>query len=112
MSSASKRKGSLFEKEIVDALIAYGWPHAERRIAGSQYDRGDIQGVIGVTWELKNQKALDLAGWTKELEVEMKNNKTEIGLVVHKKRGTTNPLDYYATMPLGIALRLLKEAGY
>jgi Holliday junction resolvase len=116
MSSASKRKGSSFEREIVQALIDFpfkgGWPYAERRIAGAQQDKGDIQGVPAVCFEIKNQKTLKLAEWVDELTIEMKHAKADVGMVVHKRRGTTNAMDYYATMPLGIALRLLKEAGY
>lgn len=112
MSTPSKRKGSAFELEIVKAFIAAGWQWAERRLAGNQYDTGDITGIPGVVIECKNQKTLKLAEWVDELVVEMRNARTHIGAVVHKRKGTTDPLDYYVTMRVRDWMALLKEAGY
>jgi len=110
--SASKNKGSAFEREIVQYLREQGWVGAERTRAGWQDDRGDIDGTPGVTWECKNQKVLALAGWVDELVVEMQHGNNEVGAVVHKRRGVTDPGAYYATLPLSVYVHLLKEAGY
>jgi hypothetical protein len=112
MPSASKNKGSSFEREIVQYLREQGWTGAERTRAGWQDDRGDIDGVIGVTFECKNQKAMDLAGWVNELVIEMQHGNNHVGAVVHKRRGVTDASDYYATLPLSVFITLLKEAGY
>ena len=112
MSSASKRKGSSHERDVVDWLIEQGWIHAERRIAGDFKDRGDIAGIPKVVWECKNEKRIDLASYMKEVELETANDKADVGVAVVKKRGTTNVGDYYAVMPLHMFAALIKKAGY
>lgn len=112
MTSPSKRKGSSAERDVVNYLKKLGWKYAERRLAGDTFDRGDVAGIPEVCLEVKNHKTQDLAGWTKELQVEMKNAKAETGAVVHKKRGITDVGQWYATMPVSVYVALLKKAGY
>jgi len=112
MTSPSKQKGSAFEREVVAFLHERGWTGAERTRAGWVDDRGDIDGVVGVTWECKNRRSLELAEWIDELVVEMANGGTTAGAVVHKRKGITNAARYYASMPLSVFCDLLKEAGY
>jgi hypothetical protein len=111
MSNPQKNKGSAYERSIVDYLRQCGF-RVDRTRAGWTDDRGDIHGVDGFTWECKNHRAINLSGWISELLVECKNAGTELGAVVHKKRGTTNGEDQYATLPLWMLVQLLKEAGY
>lgn len=112
MTTASKRKGSDHELKIAKYLVAQGWKHAERRIAGSNLDKGDIYGIIGCVIEAKNEKRIDLAGYMKELEVETLNAKASTGVAVVKKKGTTDVGEYYAVMPMKYWVSLMKEAGY
>lgn len=112
MSTPSKRKGSAWELAIAKYLVAEGWKHAERRIAGSVLDKGDIYGIIGCVIEAKNHKAMDLAGWLKELDVEMTNAKADTGVVMVKKKGTTDVGESYAVMPIKLWIDLMKKAGY
>lgn len=120
MTSASKAKGSSFEREVVMYLRDNGFPFAERALAGATDDIGDIIGTPNCVWECKNHKRMDLAGWMNELDIEIANQvnryKTNgpavVGAVVHKKRGTTSAGQYYATMPLSQYVYLLKGAGY
>lgn len=112
MVSPSKVKGSSFEREIVQLLREWGWEGAERTRAGWVDDRGDIDGVLGVTFECKNRRSMDLAEWIDELIVEMQHGNNHVGAVVHKRRGVTDASAYYASMPMGVFLTLLREAGY
>jgi len=112
MSTPSKRKGSAFELAIAKYLVEQGWKHAERRIAGSTIDKGDIYGIIGCVIEAKNEKRIDLAGYMKELEVECANAKATTGAAIVKKRGTTNVGEAYAVMPVRMWVDLMKQAGY
>lgn len=112
MSTPSKRKGSAWELAIAKYLVEKGWKHAERRIAGSTIDKGDIYGIIGCVIEAKNEKRIDLSGYLKELEVEMRNAKAETGVVMVKKKGTTDVGQAYAVMPIELWVKLMKEAGY
>lgn len=111
MPSPSKAKGSAFEREIVTYLREW-WPGAERTRAGWVDDRGDIDGVPGVTFECKSRRSMDLAEWVDELVVEMQHANNHVGAVVHKRRGVTDAGKYYASMPLEVFITLLKEAGY
>jgi hypothetical protein len=47
-----------------------------------------------------------------ELEREIVNAGGKLGVVVHKKHGTAKPDEQYATLPLGMLVQLIKEAGY
>lgn len=111
MTNPQKRKGDGFERDIVDYLRSQGFT-VDRTRAGWADDRGDIHGIDGFTWECKNHKALTLAGWIGELLTECRNAGTTLGAVVHKKRGVAEPSEQYATLPLGMLVQLLKEAGY
>lgn len=108
----SKIKGTAAESAVVSYLQEKGWKNAERRALQGVLDRGDISGVEGVCFEVKNQKTQDLSGWVAELVVEIINAKAETGAVIHKKRGKTNVGDWYATMPVSLYVELLKKAGY
>jgi hypothetical protein len=66
--------------------------------------------VPGVTIEIKNHAKMDLAGWTAELEVEMKNDNAWTGVVLHKRKGKGDVNEWYASMPARIWLALLKKA--
>ena len=111
MSNPQKDKGSAYERSIVEYLRGHGF-RVDRTRAGWSDDRGDIHGIKGFTWECKNHKALNLSGWVRELLVECDNAGTPLGAVVHKRRGTTDGGEQYATLPLWMLVQLLKEAGY
>lgn len=116
MTSPQKAKGSAYERAIRTYLTLQGFT-VERTRAGWVDDRGDIHGishpVLGnFTIECKNQKAIDLSGWLKELERERAANGGGLGAVVHKRRGVTDGEDQYATLPLWMLVQLLTEAGY
>lgn len=110
--SASKRKGTAAETAVVKYLQENGFPYAERRALHGTQDKGDITGCGPIVFEIKNHKTLDLAGWVKELEAEIRNANADTGSVIAKKRGTTNPGDWYAIMPVHVLVELLREAGH
>jgi hypothetical protein len=110
--SKAKQKGTAAETAVVKYLKDNGFPYAERRALTGTYDKGDITGCGPVVFEVKNHKTLDLAGWIKELQAEITNAEAMTGVVVAKKRGTTFPGEWYAVLPFGLFVELLKEAGY
>lgn len=116
MANPQKAKGSAYERSIVTYLRDMGFA-VDRTRAGWADDRGDIHGVTSpagqpFVFECKNHKGLALAAWVGELQAEIDNAGGVAGVVVHKKRGTTDPADQYATLPLWMVVKLLKEAGY
>jgi Holliday junction resolvase len=113
MTTPSKRKGSQYERDVVKWLVTNGYPCAERAYgAGRHDDVGDIDGIDGVVVECKNEKKIDLSGYLKELDNEMTHADAETGVVLIKKRGTTNVSESYAVMPAQLWVDLLKQAGY
>ncbi|MFE2712306.1 hypothetical protein ACFXKI_10015 [Streptomyces mirabilis] len=110
MTSKSKAKGSAWERAIVEHLRAVGWPFAERRLAGSTKDRGDIAGVVGVVIEAKNAARTDLAGWIDEADLERTNDGAWLGVVWHKRRGRASAADGYVTMTGAQFTALLAQA--
>lgn len=111
MTNPQKVKGSAYERLIVEYLRSQGF-NVDRTRAGWSDDRGDIHGIEGFTFECKNHKSLSLAGWVGELLVECRNAGTDLGAVVHKKRGVAAAEEQYATLPLGMLVQLLKRAGF
>lgn len=110
MTSKNKAKGSAWERAIVEHLRAAGWPFAERRLAGSRKDRGDIAGVVGVVIEAKNTASRNLAGWVDETEVERQNDGAWLGVVWHKRTGKGSAADGYVTMTGAQFTELLAKA--
>lgn len=110
--SKQKAKGTAAETAVVNWLKAQGRPHVERRSLNGVNDRGDIAGIPGVVLEVKNHQRMVLSEWLEELAIEMKNDKAQTGIVIHKKKGTTDVGKWYATMPVQVWHSLLKEAGY
>ena len=106
MSSKSKIKGSQAERDVVKWLKQW-FPYVDRRLAGATLDKGDISGIPGVTIEIKNHATMKLAEWLGELQVEMENDKAWTGVVLHKKKGKSDPGEWYATMPAKVWVELL-----
>lgn len=110
--SASKSKGSAWERKIVECLQEAGVIHAERRLAGSSRDRGDIAGMPGVVIEAKNGARCDLAAWVDEAEVERVNDGAGLAVVWHHRRGKASAADGFVTMTGATFVRLMRWAGY
>jgi len=110
--SKAKQKGTAAETAVVNWLQSKGRKHVERRSLNGSSDRGDIAGIPCVVMEVKNCERMELSKWLKELEVEIHNDKAETGVVVHKKKGTTNVGEWYATLPVSLWYTLLEQAGY
>ncbi len=107
--SKQRAKGTAAETAVVRYLQDNGFIHAERRALHGINDKGDITGIPGVVIEVKNHAKLTLAEWVKELQQEMVNADADFGFVVAKKKGTTNPAEWYAVMPLEILLNEIKK---
>lgn len=112
MVNRAKAKGTNAETAVVTYLQSRGWPYAERRALSGSADKGDVAGILGVVLEVKSCAKHDLAGWSAEARKEQHNARAEIGAVVAKKRGTTDPGEFYAVLPFAQLCDLLTAAGY
>lgn len=108
---SAKDAGARFERAIADCLAHWIDDRIDRRVKSGSKDRGDIGGLrhgpARVVIECKDVARLDLPGWLREAEVERGNDDALVGLVVHKRRGTANPLDQYVTCTIRDLVALL-----
>ena len=90
--SKQRKKGTSFEKQVVDYMRRrLGDERIERRACSGANDRGDVAGVYlrgkPVVVECKNHARMELAAWMDEAEAERGNADAEFAFVVHKRRG-------------------------
>ncbi|MEV7364302.1 hypothetical protein [Streptomyces sp. NPDC091299] len=107
--SAAKKKGTAAETAVVQYLRAAGFVQVERRTLNGVKDRGDIAGIPGTVIEVKNCARQELSGWVAEAEIERDNDGASVGVVWHKRRGKTNPADWFVTMSGAQFANLLRE---
>ena len=109
--ASAKAAGTRFERAIADALAHHVDDRIDRRVKNGSKDLGDIGGLrhMGgrVVIECKDVARLNLAGWVDEADVERGNDDALVGLVVHKRRGTADPLDQYVTTTVRDLIALL-----
>lgn len=96
--SASKRKGTAAESAVVAYLRSQGFIQAERRALNGSADRGDVAGIPGVVVEVKNCARQEFAAWVREAELERDNDRASLGVVWSKRRGKSDPADWFVTM--------------
>jgi Holliday junction resolvase len=111
VSAMSRRKGATHERSVIGWLRSLGRPHVERRIMGMATDSGDVCGWPGVIIECKNAQRLELAVWVDQLEAEIEQAEADTGVLIVKRRGVTDPGDFYAVMPARRWHELMVEAG-
>jgi hypothetical protein len=85
--SKSKAKGTAAETAVVKALQRLGWPHVERRALQGTLDKGDIAGIPGVCFEVKDAKTWQVSGWLQETMEERVNANATHGILVIKLPG-------------------------
>ena len=108
MTNRSKAKGTEAESSVVTYLhLDPDFSEVERRTLAGIADKGDIAG-LPVVIEVKNCSRMDLAGWVEEALREAANAGCEVGVVWHKRRGTTDPGRWYVTMTGSVFLKLLR----
>lgn len=102
-----KAIGTAAETAVVRWLKTSGFPGADRRTLQGSNDRGDILVCPGFIIEVKvrgraSSAALgqpgpaQLEGWMAELETEMSNAQAKHGFLIVKRKGTTDPGQWWA----------------
>jgi hypothetical protein len=103
--ASAKAAGTRHETSIVGYLARHYDDIVERRRQSGAKDRGDISGwrFAGrhICAELKDYGGKFHVGtWLNEVEVERGNADAAVGLVIAKRRGTTDPGDQVVLMTL------------
>ena len=115
--NSAKQAGARFERQIADYLAANLDDRIDRRVKTGAADKGDIANVRDshnrrVVIETKDYGGkLNLPQWTKEAHTEADNDDAHVGLVIAKRRGTTDPGKQWAIMEVEDLVKLLKSPG-
>lgn len=99
----ARQAGTTTERRLADYLAtALADDRIDRRPKTGAKDRGDIGGIRHhgqrLVIEVKDCARVDLAGWTAQAHTEAGNDDALAGVVVHKRRGTTDPGRWYVAM--------------
>ena len=111
--SSARQAGSAAERAVADYLAAeLDDDRIDRRPRTGAKDKGDIGGVRvnghRLVVEVKNHVRTDIPGWISEAQVEAVNDGALAGVVVAKRRGTTNVGRWYVHMTVDELVSILK----
>lgn len=111
--NSAKQAGARFERSIADYLRDNLDDRIDRKVRTGARDTGDIANVRDshnrrIVIEAKNYGGkLNLPQWTKEAHTEAENDGAHVGLVIAKRRGTTDPADQWVAMTVNDLIQLL-----
>lgn len=110
--ASAKVAGATHEQDLALYLAAHIDDRIERRVKNGKNDRGDLTGlkVLGnrVVIEAKNYGGqIHASTWIKEAELEAGNDDAIAGIVVAKRRGTTNPGAQWVLMDVNSLIALI-----
>lgn len=111
---SAKQAGARFERTIADYLRDNLDDRIDRRVKTGAADKGDIANVRDshnrrIVLECKDYGGkINLPEWVKEAHAEADNDNAHAGLVVAKRRGTTDPGKQWVAMTVNDLIRLLK----
>ncbi len=113
--ASARAAGTRFESSIVGYLARELDDRIERRAKSGAKDRGDVSGVrhMGqrIVLELKDYGGrVQVGTWLGEAEVERGNDDAGVGLVICKRRGTTDPADQTVILTVRDLVSLLTGA--
>lgn len=97
---------------VADYLAqALGDDRIDRRVKRGSADRGDIGGLRihgqRLVAEVKDVAKTDLPGWTNEAHTEAGNDDALVGVVIAKRRGTTDPGKFWVHCTVDDLLALM-----
>ena len=109
--SAARQKGTKFETSLLPLIRKY-YPDARRSPLAGANDTGDftIPGVTHFILQAKNRKRMVLSEWVDAAGIQAKRHHPDaVGVVVHKRLGTTDPAEQYVTLKFGDFLSLVNQ---
>jgi Holliday junction resolvase-like predicted endonuclease len=109
VASPEKQKGTRAEVAVVKWLQALGYKKAHRTRAGFHDDIGDIELRPDLVIEVKDRAKLDLPGWLKHLGWQKANKDAELGVVIIKKRGSSDVYEWAFVLDAATFVNLLRK---
>jgi len=104
--SASKQKGSRFERAVAEYLVGRGFIGVDRGVLRGAKDQGDLIGLPSWALELKATKQIDLAAAVDEARIEARNaGKPNFAAVIKRRRKPIS--ESYVVVPLAEFTRFL-----
>ena len=103
---SAKDAGARFEREVADYLSAVlGDGAIDKQVKCGSKDKGDVRGLFlagkAVALECKEYRGEHhLPQWYREAERERGNKDAAYGVVVWKRKGTTDPAEQHVSMTL------------
>lgn len=105
--ASSRRKGNRAEVEVARVLREAGFDaDTSRRVRGGYQSGEDIVSDFPASIEVKNQARLDLSGWWEQATAQAGDRPA---VVIHKRVGKGDPLQWWVTMDVQTLLRLINE---
>lgn len=110
--ASAKKAGTEFETSVARFFAAHVDERIERRARNGAKDRGDVSGVRTahghrLVIEAKDCHKTELPKWIREAALEAGNDDAIAGVVVAKRRGTTDPGEQWVHMTLADLVALL-----
>ena len=115
--SSAKAAGARFERTVADYLASTVDDRIDRRVKSGAKDKGDLASVRltdgrRVVVECKDYGGrFEVSTWLSEAETERVNDGADVGLVVAKRRGTTQPGDQVVFMTLETLSKILSPGA-
>lgn len=110
---SAKAAGARFERLVADYLRDNLDDRIDRRVKTGAADKGDVANVRDshnrrLVIECKDYGGrLEPAQWLREAHTEADNDNAHVGIVIAKRKGTTNPAHQWALMDLEDLTKLL-----
>ena len=109
MTQHRKHRGYATQRIIAEYLAVHGFPHAES--AGAGRAGSDITGTLGVDWEIKARRGLNLTSLLQQLAAR-DGGLVGVGVVRVDGTGPASVHEWPAVLPLASLVALLRAAGY
>ncbi|MEU5847456.1 hypothetical protein [Saccharopolyspora shandongensis] len=118
LGRANRRRGHDAERAVArwlrdngftgtERAVRTGYATSERQVA----DPGDLTGTPGIAWQVKDTERESVDVWLRELDEQTTTARAEIGLLVHRRRGTADPGQWWAWLRLADLGALLGTPG-
>jgi len=109
---SNRRRGHDAERAVAKYLRAVGFPGAERAVrtgyrAGNRTvpDPGDITGIPGVVFSVKNDQSNQIVKWLHEIDITRDAHGAELAVLVVRRKGKGDVSRWWAWVPLPMLAR-------
>ena len=110
--TSAKAAGTRTERAVANYLATtLNDDRIDRRVKAGAKDRGDIGGLRAhgqrLTVEIKDCATTSIPAWIRQAHTEAAHDDALAGIVIAKRRGTTDPGSYYVHMELRDLIALI-----